>query len=85
MTITVEDFGKRFQARIVEVLMKPLTEEEKAKAQANDPDWSEWTTEDATQVAEDEWEAGGADHHMGGYETDPEGSADEALSHWGDC
>lgn len=79
-----EEFERRFKARIVSELMKPLSEEEIERAKKADPDWTPWTTEEAEAVAEDQWDSVDFDEHYSGFESDPEGAADEELSYWGD-
>lgn len=67
--ITGEEWARRFKARIV----ARLTEEGSA-----------WTPEQAEAAAQDEYGACSAADMLSGYENDPEGSADMALSYWTD-
>lgn len=45
---------------------------------------SEWTAKQAEEAAWSEFEGSGFDVIYEGYENDPEASADESLSYWGD-
>jgi len=41
------------------------------------------TVEEAQKLAQQEWDACSLeDHASGGYEADPEGAAEEAMSYW---
>lgn len=64
-----EIWAARFKARIVERLTTGQTT---------------WTKEGAELAAESEYEATATYDALTGFENDPEGSADEALSYWED-
>ena len=65
----VEEYARRYKARILQRLSGPGTE---------------WTEEQAREAATEEWESVEPHEHMSGFEDDPEGAADESLSYWGD-
>jgi hypothetical protein len=62
-----EEYARRFKARILQRLSGPGTE---------------WTEEQAREAAAAEWDAIDPAEQRIGYENDPEGCADEALSYW---
>ena len=68
-TITPEEWERRFKAHIVSVLF-------------DEPDETVWTREEAEASAQDEFDGAGFEFLSEGFEEDPEGSAEEALSYW---
>lgn len=82
------EFERRYKARIVELLLRPLSAEELSEAQeraaAQGMEFEPWTPEEAQRWAEDNWLAINFEEHSEGFMNDPEGAADEEMSNWSD-
>lgn len=70
----------RFKTRIVETLLKPLTEDEKRTAIEADSDWEPWDRPTAEAAAQTELENMDPSYYQDG----PEEAADDCLSAWSD-
>lgn len=79
------EWERRFKERIISRLTQPpLTEQEHAEALERDPEFTPWTREQADDAAGNEFAAVAFSDLLEGFEDDPEGSADECMSNWGD-